>query len=460
MIVNLLKPELHELIKSGDWSGLRDVLEDVPAADLAEIIEELDEDKALIIFRLVPESKSAQVFTYLGKTIGIELIKRLSGEHIKQLLSEMSPDDRVSLVDNLPGNLIQRVLNSMEPDDLLEVKKLLGYPENSVGRIMTTKYVRIKPEWTIEKSMQHIRDWGKSAETINVIYVVDENSKLIDDLKLQQLILTPLELHVKSIIDYSFVALNVSDDQEEAVKKLAKYDRVALPVIDGNGVLVGLVTADDIFDVAEEETTEDMQLMAGMKALDSDYSESSIGDMIKKRIGWLLVLFIGQILTATALGVFQDILKSVVILSLFIPMILSSGGNSGSQAATLIIRALSTDDINLKEWTDVFKREVLSGLILGLLVGTSGFIIITVWAYFGGITFNHVWWFSATAVALSLISVVLFGNLLGSMMPFFLSKLGLDPAVTSGPFVSTISDVTGIVIYFSIAVTILKGVLF
>jgi len=460
MIVNLLKPELHELIKSGDWSGLRDVLEDVPAADLAEIIEELDEDKALIIFRLVPESKSAQVFTYLGKTIGIELIKRLSGEHIKQLLSEMSPDDRVSLVDNLPGNLIQRVLNSMEPDDLLEVKKLLGYPENSVGRIMTTKYVRIKPEWTIEKSMQHIRDWGKSAETINVIYVVDENSKLIDDLKLQQLILTPLELHVKSIIDYSFVALNVSDDQEEAVKKLAKYDRVALPVIDGNGVLVGLVTADDIFDVAEEETTEDMQLMAGMKALDSDYSESSIGDMIKKRIGWLLVLFIGQILTATALGVFQDILKSVVILSLFIPMILSSGGNSGSQAATLIIRALSTDDINLKEWTNVFKREVLSGLILGLLVGISGFIIITVWAYFGGITFNHVWWFSATAVALSLISVVLFGNLLGSMMPFFLSKLGLDPAVTSGPFVSTISDVTGIVIYFSIAVTILKGVLF
>ncbi|HKJ31348.1 MAG TPA: magnesium transporter [Balneolales bacterium] len=460
MIVNLLKPELHELIKSGDWSGLRDVLEDVPAADLAEIIEELDEDKALIIFRLVPESKSAQVFTYLGKTIGIELIKRLSGEHIKQLLSEMSPDDRVSLVDNLPGNLIQRVLNSMEPDDLLEVKKLLGYPENSVGRIMTTKYVRIKPEWTIEKSMQHIRDWGKSAETINVIYVVDENSKLIDDLKLQQLILTPLELQVKSIIDYSFVALNVSDDQEEAVKKLAKYDRVALPVIDGNGVLVGLVTADDIFDVAEEETTEDMQLMAGMKALDSDYSESSIGDMIKKRIGWLLVLFIGQILTATALGVFQDILKSVVILSLFIPMILSSGGNSGSQAATLIIRALSTDDINLKEWTNVFKREVLSGLILGLLVGISGFIIITVWAYFGGITFNHVWWFSATAVALSLISVVLFGNLLGSMMPFFLSKLGLDPAVTSGPFVSTISDVTGIVIYFSIAVTILKGVLF
>jgi magnesium transporter len=308
--------------------------------------------------------------------------------------------------------------------------------------------------------MQHIRKWGSSAETINVIYVVDENEKLIDDLKLQQLILNPPTATIESIMDYSFTALNVDDDQEEAVKALSKYDRVALPVIDPNGILVGLVTADDVFDVAEEETTEDMQLMAGMEALDTNYSESSISEMIKKRIGWLLVLFVGQILTATALGAFQNILKSVVLLSLFIPMILSSGGNSGSQAATLIIRALSTDDIYLKEWIKVLKRELLSGLILGLLVGCSGFIIITVWAFFGGISFNHVWWFSATAVALSLISVVLFGNLLGSMMPFFLSRLGLDPAVTSGPFVSTISDVTGILIYFSIAITILRGVLF
>jgi magnesium transporter len=459
-MLQLLKPELQELIEKHDWLGLRDVLKDIPPVDVADLLEDLDEETTLIVFRLLPKNKTARTFSYLSKSKSIELIQRFNSNQIKEVLSRMSPDDRASFVDNLSGNLIQRVLNTMDPSDLEEVKILLGYPENSVGRLMTMKYVRIKSYWTVERSMQHIRKWGSSAETINVIYVVDENEKLIDDLKLQQLILNPPTATIQSIMDYSFTALNVDDDQEEAVKALTKYDRVALPVIDPNGILVGLVTADDVFDVAEEETTEDMQLMAGMEALDTNYSESSISEMIKKRIGWLLVLFVGQILTATALGAFQSILKSVVLLSLFIPMILSSGGNSGSQAATLIIRALSTDDIYLKEWIKVLKRELLSGLILGLLVGCSGFIIITVWAFLGGISFNHVWWFSATAVALSLISVVLFGNLLGSMMPFFLSRLGLDPAVTSGPFVSTISDVTGILIYFSIAITILRGVLF
>ncbi len=261
-------------------------------------------------------------------------------------------------------------------------------------------------------------------------------------------------------MDNSFVALNVFDDQEDAVKMLSKYDRVALPVVDHDGILVGIVTADDIFDVAEEETTEDMQLMAGMGALDSRYSESTVLDMVKKRIGWLLVLFIGQMLTATALSAFGNIIASAVFLSLFIPMILSSGGNSGSQAATLIIRALSTDDIHLKEWFTVLRREIVSGLILGSLLGASGFIVITFWAHFNGMELNSIWWLSAMAVSFSLVCVVLFGNLLGSMMPFFLSKLGLDPAVTSGPFVSTISDVTGILIYFSIAVALLKGILF
>lgn len=460
MLSKLAKPELEELIQSRDWNSLTEVLKELPSADIADIIEELDEDKMLPLFQLIPNNIVGNVFSYLNKTTGIELIKKLDTLHIKAVLAGMSPDDRVSIVDALPGNLIQRVLNTMEPDEMQEVKQLLGYPEDSVGRIMTTQYVRIKPEWTIDESMRHIREWGKSVETINVIYVTDGRGKLIDDLKLQQIILSNPTIRIETIMDYSFVALNVSDDREDAVKSLTKYDRVALPVIDNNGILVGLVTADDIFDVAEEEATEDMQLMAGMKALDSYYSESSISDMIKKRIGWLLVLFVGQILTATALGFFQNMLESVVLLSLFIPMILSSGGNSGSQAATLIIRALSTDDIHLKQWLQVLKRELLSGIILGLLVGGSGFVIITTWAYIGGITFNHIWWFSALSVALSLISVVLFGNLLGSMMPFFLSKLGLDPAVTSGPFVSTISDVTGIMIYFSIAIFILRGVLF
>lgn len=460
MIVQLFTPEFREFIASHNWQAIKEIIKDIPAVDLAEVLGELDDDTALIIFRLLKKEKASGVFSYLSSAKGIALLDKFSSQQVKDIFGDIAPDDRVAILEELPGHLVQRVMNSLDPKDLMEAKKILGYPENSVGRLMTPKYVRVKSEWTIERSLEHIRKWGRKAETINVIYVVDEEEKLIDDLKLEQLLLSSIDEYVSTIMDNSFVALRVDDDQEEAVKMLAKYDRVALPVVDLDGILVGIITADDVFDVAVEETTEDMQLMAGMEALDNSYSETSISDMIKKRIGWLLILFVGQILTATALSFFENIIASAVFLSLFIPMILSSGGNSGSQAATLIIRALSTDDIHRREWITVLKREIISGLILGALLGSSGFLVITFWAHYNGMELNTIWWLSAMAVSFSLVCVVLFGNLLGSMMPFLLSRLGLDPAVTSGPFVSTISDVTGILIYFSIAVTLLKGIIF
>ncbi|HET6527917.1 MAG TPA: magnesium transporter, partial [Balneolaceae bacterium] len=296
------------------------------------------------------------------------------------------------------------------------------------------------------------------AETVNVIYVVDEREHLIDDLRLNQLILADPEAKISTLMDESFEALSAFDDQEEAVRMLSKYDRVAMPVVDSGGILVGIVTVDDVIDVAEEETTEDMQLMAGMDVLDDYYSQTSVFEMVKKRIGWLAFLFVGQLFTATAMGSYESVIANAVFLSLFIPMIISSGGNSGTQAATLIIRALSTEDIELKGWVKVLGRELLSGLLLGIIMALIGFFVIISWGYLVSDVPTQELILSAVVVGLSLIGVVLWGNLSGSMLPFALSKMGLDPAVTSAPFVSTLSDVTGIVIYFSIAIALLEGI--
>lgn len=459
MIVQLLKPEFEELIKSQEWLSIKEVIADMPAVDIAELLEEIDDDMALLVFRLIKKSKASDVFSYLQTDKQLALIQQFNSAQVREIMTNMSPDDRASFLEELPGGITQLIMNSMDPKDLNEVRQLLGYPEYSVGRIMTPKYVRVKSDWTVERALDHIRKWGRRAETINVIYVVDEKEHLIDDLTLSQLIMAPPQQEIASIIDQNFVALNAFEDQENAVRALSKYDRVALPVVDSDGILVGIITADDMFDIAEEETTEDMQLMAGMTALDDDYSQTSIGEMVKKRLGWLVVLLVGQILTATALNSYEQLLSSAVFLAAFIPMIISSGGNSGSQAATLIIRALSTEDISLRDWFRVMKREFLSGLLLGLLVGLSGFIIVFGWAIANGNAIDNSLWLTCATVGFSLSGVILFGNMTGSMLPFILSKMGLDPAVTSAPFVSTLGDVTGILIYFSLAMLIFGSVL-
>jgi magnesium transporter len=459
MIVQLLKPEFEELIKSQEWLSIKEVIADMPAVDIAELLEEIDDDMALLVFRLIKKSKASDVFSYLQTDKQLALIQQFSSAQVREIMTNMSPDDRASFLEELPGGITQLIMNSMDPKDLNEVRQLLGYPEYSVGRIMTPKYVRIKSDWTVERALDHVRKWGRRAETINVIYVVDEKEKLIDDLTLSQLIMAPPQQEIAGIIDNKFVALDAFEDQENAVKALSKYDRVALPVVDSDGILVGIITADDMFDIAEEETTEDMQLMAGMTALDDDYSQTGIGEMVKKRLGWLVVLLVGQILTATALNSYEELLSSAVFLAAFIPMIISSGGNSGSQAATLIIRALSTEDISLRDWLLVMKREFLSGLLLGLLVGASGFLIVLGWAAANGKPIDGSLWLTCTTVGLSLNGVILFGNMTGSMLPFILSKMGLDPAVTSAPFVSTLGDVTGILIYFSLAMLIFGSAL-
>ncbi|WP_409028990.1 magnesium transporter [Gracilimonas sediminicola] len=459
MFVQLIKPEFEELIASKDWVALKEVLNDVPAVDIADLLLELPGDIAVVVFRLLKKPVAADVFAELPSSKGVELLELFSKQQLSDVMINLEPDEQVSILEELPGHLTQRVMNSINREDQKQLKKLLGYPEESVGRLMTPRYVRVKSDWSIERSMAHIRKYGETAETINVIYVVDDKEHLIDDLRITHLILANQEDQIDVLMDRSFEALSVYDDQEEAVKMLSKYDRVALPVVDSDGVLVGIVTADDVIDVAEEETTEDMQKMAGMDALDDYYSQSSIFDIVKKRLWWLIVLFVGQILTAIAMGGYEEVLQKVVALSFFVPLIISSGGNSGSQAATLVIRALATDDLKPEDWKKVFRREFTSGLMLGGLIGLLGFLTLIGWDLLGGAELSKTVFLTAGVIGLSLFSIVLFGNFTGAMLPFFLSKMNLDPAVSSAPFVATIVDVSGIIIYFTIAIVLLSGTL-
>lgn len=456
MLSSQLHTDLDKYIQLKDWIKLKEAFLDTPPADIAELLDELDGETAVVIFRLLKKNKAADVFSELSTTNQEMLLELFTKQQLTDLMGNLEPDEQVSVIEELPGHLTQRLMNSLTVEDRKVIQKQLGYPEESIGRLMTPRYVRIKQNWTVERSMAHIRKWGRNVETINVIYVVDEFEKLIDDLRLNQLIMAEPEQIIEELMDNSYVALSAFDDQEEAVIALSKYDRVAMPVVDSANVLIGIVTIDDVIDVAEEEATEDMQKMAGMDALDDYYSDTSIVEMVKKRIRWLIVLFVGQILTVTAMSNYEATLQKLAFLSFFIPLIISSGGNSGSQAATLIIRAISTQDILKTDWSYVLRRESLSGILLGVLIGILGFIVIGIY-YLNFPDVLGVGFFQlASSISLSLLCVVLWGNLCGSMLPFILSKAGFDPAVSSAPFVSTLVDVTGIVIYFSIANLILN----
>lgn len=459
MISVSLEHEFLSLIEDKEWWKLKSLLREVPAVDIAEWLEDLNADEALVVFRLLVNEKAADVFSYLSNTKGTELLDIFSKRQLSDVMTNLEPDEQVAFLEELPGRLTFKVLASLDPERKKEVQRLLGYPEESIGRIMTTKFIRIRSEWPVQKSLKHLRIFGKLVESLNVIYVVDEEGRLIDDLRLTDLVLADPDQKIADIMDSQFVAVTAFEDREEAVKMLSKYDLVALPVVDSRGILIGKVTVDDIIDVAEEEATEDMLLMGGMDALDDRYSRTDIPEMVKKRVGWLIILFLGQMLTVTALATFESALAAAAVLAFFIPMIISSGGNSGSQAATLIIRSLSIGDLDLSDWKKVLGRELLSGLLLGSIVGIMGTAVIGAWLYMRGEPADLNMLMQALTVGTSLVGVIIFGNLAGAMLPFLMTKIKLDPAVTSAPFVATLVDVTGILIYFSMATLLLRNLI-
>ncbi|MDP1660316.1 MAG: magnesium transporter [Phycisphaerales bacterium] len=459
----LLEPEVLELIRAKQFAELREILHGLHPPDVADIFCELSAEDAAIGFRILPTDDAAEVFSYLPTEKQEELIQKLGdAAGALALIEAMDPDDRVRLLDELPAAVAGRIVASLSPEERARTQSILGYPPRSVGRLMTPDYVRVKSDWTAGQALDHIRRYGRDAETVNVVYVVDEQGHLVDDLRLRQLIMVAPEAPLESLMNRQFIALRADQPQEDAVLQLQKYDRVALPVVDTRGHLLGIVTHDDLADVAQEEATEDMQKMGGVQALEEPFLSASVVALFKKRAPWLGLLFLSELLTSNAIAFFQDEVQRAAILATFIPAIISSGGNSGSQASTLVIRAMSLREIVLGDWWRVLRRELIVAGMLGLMIGVIGLIRIN--------TFGALGWFKdpdvmdhfvilSVAISVTLIGVVVWGSIMGAMLPFLLKKCGLDPAGSSTPFVATLVDVTGIVIYFSVAIFVLKTTL-
>jgi magnesium transporter len=456
MLAQLLKPELLEMIAARDLRGLRKALEDWTGPEVAELIDELPAHEDTVVFRMLPRQLATETFEYLSLDKQQALVEALAQEkeRLADLLNDLPPDDRTALLEELPGSVAQRLLTLLSPTEREVTVRLLGYPEESIGRLMTTDYVAVRREWTVAQALSHIRRYGKDSETLNVIYVVDAGWRLADDLRIRELLLADPESRIEDLLDERFVSLTATDDQERAIQIFRDTDRVALPVTDTQGVLLGIVTVDDVLDVAEAEATEDIHKIGGSEALDEPYMETPFLELVKKRAKWLVVLFVGEMLTASAMGYFEDEIARMVVLALFVPLIISSGGNSGSQAASFIIRALAVGELALSDWWRVARREVLSGVSLGLILGTIGVLRVAAWARLFGLYGEH-WLAIGLTVGISLLGVVLWGTLSGSMLPFLMKRLGADPAASSAPFVATLVDVTGLVIYFSVAALLL-----
>ncbi|MFA9290461.1 MAG: magnesium transporter [Solirubrobacteraceae bacterium] len=428
--------------------------------DIAEAISALKDKDQILAFILLSSELKSEVFAYFDNPTQENLIKSLSSENLAKVLEEMSPDDRTAIFEDFPDILIKDVINFLSIEERNIALNLIGYQEGTVGRIMTPYYVQAKKNWTVKYTLQHIKKQGKKAETLDFIYIVDENQKLIDDIRLAKLLLSNDDNILEDLMDNEFVSLKAKDNKENAIIIFDDYDRSALPVTSDNGVLVGIVTFDDILDEVEKRDTEDFQKIAAVEALSLPYLETSVLDMFKKRSFWLVLLFLGELFTTTAMGRFEDEIAKFVVLALFVPLIISSGGNTGSQSTTLIVRAMALQEIRLRDWFFVMKKEFLSGLFLGILLGVIGFLRIAIWQYLNITNYGENWFFIALTISLSLLGVVLWGSLIGSMIPFILKKFNLDPATSSAPFVATIVDVTGLIFYFSIASFLLSGTLF
>jgi magnesium transporter len=451
-------PELALALQSRDFSKIREILIDWPALDLANLIGNFPREDRALLFRFLPRLLATQTFEYLSLDKQHELLKGMASDEIAIILNAMAPDDRTVLFEELPGVATKQMLNLLSPDERAVAILLLGYPDGSVGRLMTPDYISVHPDWSVQQVLDHIRQHGQDSETLNLIYVVDNRGILIDDVRMRVFLLAPLTNRVADLMDTHFISLKATDMQGSAVPVFRRSGLTALPVTDSDGMLIGIVTIDDVLDIAEAVATEKIQKIGGSQALDEPYINISFLKMIKKRAGWLVVLFIGELFTATAMGFFEKEIAQAVVLALFIPLIISSGGNAGSQAATLVIRALSLGEVGVSQWWKIMKRELLAGLTLGGILGGIGFMRIAAWSLVTPMYGPH-WLLLAITVGVALVGTVLWGTLSGSMLPLLLQKLGFDPAVSSSPLVATLVDVTGLVIYFGMAMWILKGTL-
>lgn len=441
ILSHLLKPEILEMIQDGQLTELRDFLATQPAPDIAELILAVPDRERLLIFRMLPRELAGEVFAFLGSSAQDLLLENMAQEEVRSVLSELSPDDRTALFEELPAEVTQRLLGLLPENERAKALSLLSYPRDSVGRLMTDRFVSVKPEWTVADALEHIRKKGQDSETIAMVYVTDDRGHLIDDIRLRKIILADPPTKISQLMDRQFVALNSQDDREIAVKMFRKYDLYAMPVVDKDNVLLGIVTADDIFHVAEEEATEDFHKLGTVRPLHMSLREASALDLVRRRVGWLIALVFVNIFSGAGMAIFEETIAAMVVLVFFLPLLIDSGGNAGSQSATLVVRALATGDVKVSDWARMLGRELLVSATLGCAMAATVFLL--GW-WRGG-------WQIGAVVATAMFCVIVVGSMIGLLLPFVLSKLKLDPAAASAPLITSIADICGVLIYFSIA---------
>ena len=441
-----IETNFQDLIKDKAWISVKNALKDYDSIQLAELIEEAEEKDEIILFRLLNRVQAKEVFQELSHAKQEQIIEGLAQntQKLSDLLNDLEPDDRTAFFEELPGKVTQQLIQWLSPEERGITTQLLGYPEDSIGRLMTPEYVAIKPHFTVEETFEHIRKYGRDSETLNVIYIVDNDWKLVDDIRIKELILASPKQKIEDLMDNRFVALNAMDDQETAIKVFQDYDRVALPVINDEGILIGIVSFDDIMDVVEEESTEDFHKFGAFQAAISNPLTERVFSLYKNRIVWLVALVFMNIFSGAAISGFETLIQSMVSLIFFLPLLIDSGGNAGSQSATLMIRSLATGDVEVSDWYKLIGKEIVVALLLGVTMALA----VSAVASFRAPEIVLV-------VAITMVLVVLNGSLLGLLLPFIFTKIKIDPATASAPLITSIADISGVIIYFTVATWLL-----
>lgn len=428
------------LVRTRDWAGLKALLERMAAPEIADLLAECPKADRVLLFRALPRHRAAEVFAYLDADQEEALLVELTDEETRQLLAGLTPDDRTALLEELPDAVTRRLMQLLSPEDLAEARALLGYPEDSVGRLMTPEYVALRRDWTVEEALAHVRARATRSETVNWLYVTSEDGVLEGTLELRKLIVAPGHATVESLLNGPGGRLLATDDRAEAVRVMRRYDVNALPVLSADGVLLGIVTADDVLDVAEEEITEDFHRMAPIGLMRTTLREAGVSMLWRARIGWLMVLVFMNVFSGAGIAFFEDTLAATISLAFFLPLLIDSGGNAGSQAATLMVRALATGEVGARDWFQLLRKEIAVSVLLGMTMAAG----VAVVASFRAPEVMVV-------VALTMTLVVLLGSLIGMSLPFLLTRLKLDPATASAPLVTSLADIAGVLTYFSIA---------
>ncbi|HEV7387430.1 MAG TPA: magnesium transporter [Gemmatimonadaceae bacterium] len=455
----LLAPDILDLLEESP-DAIAAETEELHAKDLADVAQALPREIVAPFLSALPIGRAADVLEYLNEDLRTEVLETMSARQAAELVTEMTPDDRADTLEGLEEESAEEILSEIPAAERAETEKLLAYDPDSAGGLMTTEFVSVSQDTPVEEALAAVRRIARSErrEAMNTLYTTDVKGRVQGVMSLRELLAAPEGSKVSDVAWQEVQTVPVTADRAEVARLTREYDLVAVPVVDESGVIQGVVTVDDVIDALVEEHTEDVQRFGGMEALDEPYTKIGFLPMIGKRAPWLAALFLSEMLTTTAMGHFQGELEKAVVLALFVPLIISSGGNSGSQATSLIIRSLALGEIKLRDWWKIALRELPSGLVLGVILGSMGIARILLWQQLGIGQYPHPKLLALT-IGVALVGVVTFGSLAGSMLPFLLQKLGFDPASASAPFVATLVDVTGLSIYFYVALLILHGTL-